>query len=61
MPGAESVLAGSQLGETVLEAAAQRLTEEVGDDLIGDHFAPADYRRAMCGVYLKRAVRQALG
>ncbi len=58
--GAESVLAGSDLSDGVLEEAAVRLTAELGDDLIGDGFASAEYRRAMCGVYLKRVIRRAL-
>ncbi len=58
---AEEVLAGSSLDDSVLERAAAALCEEIdSDDLIGDFFAPADYRLAMSGIYLKRAVRKAL-
>lgn len=60
-PDTESLLAGSPLDDATLTRAADRLQQEIGEDLIGDQFAPADYRRAMCGVFFKRAVRQALG
>ncbi len=58
--GAEATLSGAIPAADTLEKAVAALNEDVGDELIGDHFAPSDYRRAMAGVYLKRAVRQAL-
>lgn len=58
--GAEAALSGSALDDAALEAAASAVQSDLGDEIIGDHFAPAEYRRAMAGVYLKRAVRQAL-
>ncbi|HSR50042.1 MAG TPA: xanthine dehydrogenase family protein subunit M [Acidobacteriota bacterium] len=60
-PAAELALAGSRLDEDSLSAAAQALMDELGDDVMDDLHAPRDYRRAMCGVYFKRAVRSALG
>lgn len=57
---AEEVLAGSDLGEDTLDRAADALSANLGEDLIADHYASADYRRAMAGVFLKRAVRTAL-
>ena len=59
--GAESALAGSSLDSTALDNAANALMGELGDNLIGDINYPEEYRRAMAGVYLKRAVRAALG
>ncbi len=60
--GAEQALQGSSLDDSALEKASKALRDELeGDELIGDFFAPADYRLAMCGVFLKRAVRKALG
>lgn len=59
MTAAETALTGNRLDESTLENAAQAAMQELGDDLIGDHFAPVDYRRAMAGVYLKRAIRAA--
>jgi carbon-monoxide dehydrogenase medium subunit len=58
---AANALAGRQLDDATLDAAANALMNEVGADVIGDVFAPADYRRAMVGVYFKKAVRVAMG
>lgn len=60
MRSAEEVLRGSDLGDDALERASAALESALGDDVIGDIQAPADYRRAMAGVYLRRAVREAL-
>lgn len=60
-PGAESALAGSGLDDAALNRAAQALTSDISGDLTGDAYAPADYRKEMVGVYLKRAVKAALG
>jgi len=57
---AEAALAGSDLGAAALDAAASALTNELKDFVIGDIFAPVDYRSHMLGVYLKRAVDMAL-
>ena len=59
-PGAEAALIGSDLGEGALEEAAGQLQNDIGDDLIGEAFAPQEYRQAMAGIYLKQAVRQAV-
>jgi carbon-monoxide dehydrogenase medium subunit len=59
--GAADALIGSDLGEAALDAAAAALQADIADDLIGDISAPEVYRHAMAGVYLKRAVRAALG
>jgi aerobic carbon-monoxide dehydrogenase medium subunit len=57
---AEASLAGKAMDEVVLDAAAKALIGDVGSSVIGDIYAPEEYRRAMLGVYLKRAVRSAL-
>lgn len=57
---AEQALEGTSLDEQALNAAAQAFMDDLGDDVMDDLHAPRDYRRAMCGVYLKRAVRSAL-
>jgi aerobic carbon-monoxide dehydrogenase medium subunit len=59
-PGAEQALVGSSLDAAALEAAAQALVTDIGDGAMGDIFASADYRRALAGAYLKRAIH-ALG
>ena len=57
---AETALIGSALDEAALEAAAQALQADISGDVMGDLYAPAEYRLAMCGVYLKRALRESL-
>ena len=37
------------------------LANDIGGNAMGDIYASADYRTAMAGVYLKRAVNAALG
>ena len=56
---AEAALAGSTLDAAALDAAAAGLQQDISGDEMGDLFAPSDYRRAMAGVYLKRAVAAA--
>jgi carbon-monoxide dehydrogenase medium subunit len=58
---ADVELKGHTINETTLEAAAEALVNDVSDEVIGDIFAPEDYRKAMIGVYFKRAVHAALG
>ncbi len=60
-PGAEAALAGSALDNAALDRAATALMNDIGGDVMGDIFAPEAYRKAMAGVYLRRAVRAALG
>lgn len=60
-PGAEAALTGSSLDAAALDAAAQALMNDISGDVMGDIYAAADYRKAMAGVYLKRAVKAALG
>lgn len=59
-PGAEAALAGSSLDAAALDKAASALMNDIGDDVMGDLYAPEAYRKAMAGVYLKRAVKTAL-
>ena len=42
-------------------AAASRAGDDLGDDVTGDIFASADYRRAMAPVYVKRALARRRG
>lgn len=60
-PGAEAALAGSALDANALNAAANAVMEDIAEYLIGDITFPEDYRQAMAGVYLKRAIAQAVG
>lgn len=60
-PGAESALVGSSLDDAALNAAAAAVKSDIEGFLTGDMSYPEDYRQAMAGVYLKRAVHTALG
>lgn len=59
--GAEAALIGSTLGSDALNAAADAVQSDIADYLTGDVNFPIEYRQAMTGVYLKRAVAQAKG
>ncbi|MEZ4671502.1 MAG: xanthine dehydrogenase family protein subunit M [Anaerolineae bacterium] len=59
-PSAEAALAGSSLDSAALDAAASAVMKDIQDYVTGDVSFPSDYRHAMAGVYLKRAVRQAI-
>jgi len=56
--GSESALAGSDLGDDVLSAAASQAAD--GHDMMSDLAASADYRAHLCGVMLKRAIAEAV-
>ncbi len=55
----ESALAGQALTAETIAAAAEAVADDVGDDLIGDVFASADYRKAIAPVYVRRALAAA--
>lgn len=55
----EKALAGSRLDEAAIAAASAQAAGDLGGDLIGDIFASAEYRRAVAGVYVGRALHEA--
>jgi carbon-monoxide dehydrogenase medium subunit len=57
---AEMALAGTALDAAALDAAATAVQQGIGDQPMSDIYADAAYRRAMTGVYLKRAVKAAM-
>ena len=59
LPSVERALQGQPLNQSTLAAAASRAGDDLGDDVSGDIFASADYRRAMAPVYVKRALAAA--
>lgn len=59
--GAESALAGTNLDDSALNAAADAVKSDIEEYVTGDVAYPEDYRQQMAGVYLKRAVKAALG
>ena len=53
---AESALVGNAPGDDTHGAAAEAVGNDLGDDILSDVFASADYRKAMAAVYVKRAL-----
>ncbi len=45
--------------EDAVAAAAGAAQQDLGDDLQGDIFASAEYRKAVAPVYVRRAIRAA--
>lgn len=52
----EAALVGKALNEATIAAAAEAVKNDLGDDVIGDIHASAEYRQAMAPVYVKRAI-----
>lgn len=52
----EKALAGSAVSDDSISAAAEACQADLGSSVMGDHFASADYRRAMASVYVRRAL-----
>jgi carbon-monoxide dehydrogenase medium subunit len=60
-PSVENALVGQQLTQELITAAADRVADDLGSDIIGDIFASADYRKAMAAIELKHALFHAVG
>jgi carbon-monoxide dehydrogenase medium subunit len=56
----EQALTGQAPSADAIAAAAAAVTADLGDDLIGDIYASAEYRRAMAPVCVKRALTAAV-
>ena len=56
---AEGALAGKAITDETIAAAAALVAADLGDDVSGDIYASAEYRRAMAPVFLQRAVARA--
>lgn len=59
LPSVEKALDGQAATDQSFAAAAARATADLGNDVTGDIFASADYRRAMAPIYVKRALTAA--
>jgi carbon-monoxide dehydrogenase medium subunit len=59
-PSVASALVGQPLTAENIAAAAQAIVDDLGDDLLGDLHASAEYRKAMAPVYVKRALKAAV-
>ncbi len=57
----EAALIGKELTLDSIADATTLVTGDLGDDLLGDVFASADYRRSMAAVELKHALYHAVG
>jgi CO/xanthine dehydrogenase FAD-binding subunit len=53
-------LIGSAPTDAVLDEAANSILDDIGDDVLGDIFASAEYRKAMTVVYLRKALVSAV-
>ena len=60
-PAVEAALAGSELTLDSIAEATASVAGDLGNDLLGDVYASADYRRSMAAVELKHALYHAVG
>ncbi len=60
-PAVEAALTGLELTSDSIASAASLVSGDLGDDILGDIYASADYRRNMVGVELKHALYHAVG
>jgi carbon-monoxide dehydrogenase medium subunit len=58
-PSVEAALVGQKLDADTIAAAAAAVQNDLGDDILSDIHASADYRRQMAVVYVKRALTKA--
>ena len=58
-PSVGAALVGKALTAANIAAAAAQVTNDLGEDVMGDIHASADYRRAMASVYVERALSKA--
>jgi aerobic carbon-monoxide dehydrogenase medium subunit len=59
-PAVEQALTGQQPTDGAIAGAANKVLDDLGDEVSGDIFASADYRRAVAPVYVKRALSAAV-
>jgi aerobic carbon-monoxide dehydrogenase medium subunit len=57
--GAERALIGKTISDDTIAAAVEHVAADLGNDVAGDIYASAEYRRAMAPVFTKRAVANA--
>jgi len=55
----EAALVGKKLDDETLAAAATAVANDLGDEVMGDMHASADYRRRMAPVFVRRALEKA--
>jgi carbon-monoxide dehydrogenase medium subunit len=57
----ERALTGQELTPENIAKAAGQVSQDLGDDILGDIFASEEYRRSVAPVWVKRALTQAAG
>jgi aerobic carbon-monoxide dehydrogenase medium subunit len=60
-PALEKALAGQPLGAETIAKSAPLVAHDLGDDILGDLYASAEYRKAIVPVWVKRALTAAAG
>jgi aerobic carbon-monoxide dehydrogenase medium subunit len=60
-PALEKALAGQALGAETIAKSAPLVAHDLGDDILGDIYASAEYRKAIVPVWVKRALTAAAG
>jgi aerobic carbon-monoxide dehydrogenase medium subunit len=60
-PALEKALAGQPLGTETIAKSAPLVAHDLGDDILGDIYASAEYRKAVVPVWVKRALTAAAG
>ena len=58
-PAVEAALVGQPLNESTIKAAAAAVASDLGDNVMGDIHASAEYRTSMAPVYVERALAKA--
>jgi carbon-monoxide dehydrogenase medium subunit len=58
-PSVAAALVGKSLDADTIATAAAAVANDLGDDVMGDMHASADYRRSMAPVFVKRALMKA--
>jgi len=57
--GVEQAITGQRLSADSIARAAAAVSQDLGDDVLGDLYASAEYRRAVAPVWVKRALTAA--
>ncbi len=59
-PSVEQALVGQALDDATIDGAAGRIVDDLGDEVMGDMHASAEYRRSVAPAYVAEAVRKAM-
>ena len=56
----EKALTGQVLSPEAIAQASRQVAQDLGDDILGDLYASADYRKNVASVWVKRAITAAV-